>query len=116
MNNSFLTHYGVLGMRWGKRRGSNDTETHADKIVARHLGRKKIDELSNEELKVLATRLQLERQYKDLKSQNVSAGKKFVTEILTNAGKEAVKNYVAKQMGKGIEVAVGLVIKKIRNK
>lgn len=58
-----LYHYGVRGMRWGvrnKRVPSKDSQNVSD------IRKKRVREMSNDELRTANNRLQLERQYKDL--------------------------------------------------
>lgn len=57
--------------------------------------KKKLSEMSNEELKTLTTRLQLEKQYKDLTKTDLSFGQKFVSDVLVGAGKQLATKYVA---------------------
>jgi hypothetical protein len=54
--------------------------------------------MSNDELRDLTTRLQLERQYKDLRKQDVSTGRKFVQDLLLDVGKDIVKSSVKSSM------------------
>lgn len=81
MNN--LQHIGILGMKWGRRKGPDNSSP--DHSVSRELKKKKLNELSNEELKKLTNRLQLEKQFKDLTKPDISPGKKFVTDLLVGA-------------------------------
>lgn len=109
MNNS-LTHYGVLGMKWGRRKGqttsSKSSNPSGDHTKKSQLRKKKISEMSNEELRFLTARLQLEKQYSDLNKAPVPVGKKMVTDILTNAAKQTASTYAAKYMSKALETAI----------
>jgi hypothetical protein len=108
-----LYHYGVLGMHWGHRKGNSSRSSQPggppkhkvseDHIVSRALKAKHVSEMSNADLKAFTTRLQLEKQYKDLTKQEVSGGRKVITEILGNAAKETAKTYVTKYMNKAVE-------------
>lgn len=91
-----LTHYGVLGMKWGRRRGRTTSVSNpsSDHTKAKQLKTKKMSEMSNDELRTLTQRLQLEKQYKDLNVTPKAKGKKIVTEILTNSAKQAASKYV----------------------
>lgn len=111
-----LAHYGVPGMRWGQRKkaaraaqkyadGSDDYKKRVD------TKKKPLHTMSNAELKSLNERMNLERQYKDLRKMDISAGRKMVTEILTNAGKETAKNTVAKLMGKAADAGIEKIFK-----
>lgn len=101
--NKELKHYGILGMRWGRRKGGSTSS--ADHSTAKGLKKKRLSELSNDELKKLTTRMQLEKQYKDLKSASspTSAAKKFIANLLVESGKEEAKRYISKALGKGAE-------------
>lgn len=97
-----LKHFGILGMRWGVRRGrGNQSNTKApkrasseDHIRKKELKKKKLHELSNSELRSFNDRMQLERQYKDLKKSDVSSGSKFARELLRDLGKDLIKGYL----------------------
>ena len=79
-----LTHYGVLGMKWGIRKASSKTKSKgrtakSKKKISLPLKKKKtvkktkktkqedISSLSNDEIKKKIDRLLLEKQYKQLK-------------------------------------------------
>lgn len=86
---AFLSHYGVLGMRWGvrKSRGSGRVSSHPyskgskDHIKAQHLKKKGLKNLTNEELKTVNQRIQLESQYKKLNPGHISKGKNVLKEL-----------------------------------
>ena len=106
-----LAHYGVLGMKWGKRRGQsigdrlrerkeNKLNKQSDDYkTAKDIKKKKLSEMSNDEVKALVTRMQLEKQFKDLNPSVVNTGAKIVTDVL----KETVKQEIASQVRGGIK-------------
>ena len=112
MNNS-LFHWGIPGMKWGVRRANRRAAALArqseDHKTVAGLRKKKVSEMSNEELKKLTTRLQLEKQLKDLSAIDAGPGKKFVTEVLSNAGKQLASKYVASAVEKGIPELLKLI-------
>lgn len=114
---NFLNHYGILGMRWGVRRrrkvtaGKSKTNLSDDYKKKEELKKRDPKSLSNQELKALNERMQLEKQYKDLTRNEISAGKRLVQEVLGSAAKETAKNFVAKAMTKSLE---NLVEKKVK--
>lgn len=120
MDNNTLYHYGVLGMKWGRRksrsssssirskRSANDSSDHTR---AKELKKKKLSQLSNAELKELNNRMQLESQYKNLKRQNISAGQKFIKDVAYESGKQLAAEYTKKYAKKGIEL-VGMTLGK----
>ena len=73
MNNDELYHYGVLGMRWGVRKKSSGRRS-ADAEEASNLKRKRVDEMSNDELGKLNRRQQLEQQHKQLNPGKIAKG------------------------------------------
>lgn len=113
MNENELLHYGILGMKWGVRRtpeqlrrargelksdsdkGSKNSTNNSSSIRSR-----KLSSFSDEELKKVVQRLQLEEQYKKLNPEKVSMGKRFVNKMLkdvlvpaaTEVGKNMVKD------------------------
>lgn len=117
MDKSELMHYGILGMKWGVRRNRKELErarkarrASDDSKKAEKSKAKDISELSNEELRELNNRMQLERQYRDLKKSEMDPGKKFVQEVLRETGKELAKEYLKKGVKTGIDFAVGYAV------
>lgn len=109
----FLEHFGIMGMKWGKRKSKSSKpktptirKTSDDNEVKKMIKEKKVTELSNAEIKKINERLQLERQFKDLTKKTVSPGRKFVEELLANAAREVAANYVRKQITKLVEKGV----------
>lgn len=116
-----LYHHGIPGMHWGIRRqnpsgGSGgggtapakktkapNSEDHNKKTA---LKGKKISEMTNAELRTFNERLQLERQYKDLTSKDVSKGAQVAKAILTEVGKELAKAVIKKYAGQGLDLLI----------
>lgn len=86
MRKDELAHYGVLGMRWGRRsggRGSN-LKRSEESSTAVKLKKRDARTLTNAEISTTLNRLSLEKQFRDAKK---SAGQKLVQEVITNSGK-----------------------------
>jgi hypothetical protein len=74
-----LYHHGVLGMKWGvrKERGSSRPKS-SDFKISRTLKQKPLSEMSNAEIKQVAERLRLEKEYSRLTKAEKSFGKRYV--------------------------------------
>lgn len=112
-----LAHYGVKGMKWGVRRGSQDVtlKTTPGKKVQAKGGRGQpvsndakeaatsrqkakastTDALSNKELQSLVTRMNLEQQYSRLSTDKRSSGKSLVGRFLSEFGMVKVFDYAS---------------------
>lgn len=98
---NFLAHYGVPGMKWGRRRSdaqlakaresrsSDANEAYEAKAKAKKSG---VGSLSNNELQKVNTRMNLERQYKDLTTKDKTTGMQYVDRTI-KAGKKANEIY-----------------------
>ena len=138
MEQNYLYHYGVLGMKWGVRR-SRKASAKAGRKSAKQkkeesysedykrvkaLKKKKLYEMSNAEIRELNNRMQLETQYKDLKKKNVSKGQKFVTEVVNDVGKQILKDAIKNSVNNAMQDSMsyktvknlGINIDKVSNK
>lgn len=86
----FLAHYGVPGMKWGKRKSSSSSSeektSSSDHEKVAQLRAKRPSEMSNEELRVLTNRMNLEQNYARLNPGKVSQGKAYVAAAIGTAG------------------------------
>lgn len=90
MDNNYLKHYGVLGMKWGIRRSQAQLDGAAgrrakrrstwseDARTASELKAKGRNKLSNAELKKVNERMRLEQEYSRLNPNAVQKGWKYV--------------------------------------
>lgn len=85
----YLAHYGIKGMRWGRRKAKNTSDDHK-RIAA--IRKKHISEMSNSELKEAVNRMQQEQQYGQLSSQLKAAGRSKTTNTLKAIGKVTAKS------------------------
>lgn len=101
--NDELYHYGVLGMKWGRRKARTKSSSrkskgkkiqlHEDYINAH--SRKSVKSMSDKELKNRLQRLNMEQQYERLNPSKVNAGKKYATKVLAAATTTATVTGVA---------------------
>lgn len=78
--NGELYHWGVKGMKWGVRK---KRPVHPDYEKAH--SKKRISEMSSQELRERNNRLQAEQQYKNLKKQS-SRGQRALSTFIKTAG------------------------------
>lgn len=80
INQETLKHWGVLGMRWGQRKARSGGSS--DHLATRSIRKKRLADLSNDEIRMLTTRIQLEQQYKNLNPSKIAKGKMRVKKVL----------------------------------
>ena len=105
-----LYHHGIIGMKWGRRRYQNEdgTRTAAGKKRDRMNGRneraeeyektrtakkKGIDRFSNEDLRKINERLQLEDTYKRLTAPQMKKSESWVKQSIQKAAEGAVTDF-----------------------
>lgn len=95
MGKNELKHFGVLGMRWGVRRGRNAVSSKARKHP-------RAKDLSDDELKQRITRLEREQNYKRLTSGKMDKAKKIVGSILLGYATAKASKFIGLGLDKGI--------------
>ena len=111
MHNNELYHYGIKGMKWGIRRTPAQLGHRPAKTTTSQR-KSEMKKMSDTELRNRINRIQMEKQYMQLTAPEVSAGKKFVKDVMINAAKQTVTSYVAKYMNKGVEAVIKEISKK----
>ena len=77
-----LRHYGVLGMKWGKRRSKAELARARASRGSSKVTKKSIEEMSDDELRRKLNRLQMEQQYAKLSGADVNRGKQYVEKLI----------------------------------
>ena len=112
----FLEHFGVRGMKWGVRRKrasrSEDAERHGLASA------KKLQQLSDTELRSLVSRMEMERSAKRLNPNVVTSGHNVVKGMLAagvtvNAvvafAQSPAGRALARQLAKAVDIPVGSI-------
>ena len=104
-----LAHYGIIGMKWGVRRtpeqlGHRIVITRRKKVRRRTAEQIERDRrrtasknrrtLSDEELRSRIERLKLEKQLKELTAEDLSPGRKAVSDILAQSGRKVATAFI----------------------
>ena len=110
MEQNTLIHYGVKGMRWGVRRTPAQLARAAGRPLPKSSkkpaakktpekeapAKKSLSDLSDDELRSKISRLQLEKQYKELskptETVKTSRGKAFCLDVLETIGRNTLTN------------------------
>ena len=84
MNEDFLEHFGVKGMKWGVKKSENRVKVanSSDHNETRAIMKKSVSAMSNAELQRVNTRRQLETTYSQLNPAAITRGQKFANNAL----------------------------------
>ena len=85
-----LAHFGVIGMKWGRRKGkvkasASPGSKHHEDYTRAHTG-ESYKSMSTKRLKEVNDRLQAEKTYKELTSKQKKKGQNWVTNTLKKVG------------------------------
>ncbi len=137
MENNYLEHHGVLGMKWGvrKSRPSSGRTSSAKRASSFTFGRtktknkaktrtnseetkpkkKSIKDMSDDELKTQINRLELEKRYRDLSKvvnpQPSKKGKDFTMRVLEKIGENTLTNIGTQAANKALGTAINKAFK-----
>lgn len=126
-----LKHYGILGMKWGVRRTeaqlarargktkseqeSGSSEKKATSSSGKTSGKKKVSEMTDDELRDKIGRMNLEKQYKQLYSEMnpvpKNKGKEFVKKVIARSGENIASQLTTYVMGRAVNKALGDLFK-----
>ena len=91
-----LKHIGILGMRWGRKKGKTQTKQKqsrsSDYREVTSLRSKGIKNLSNDQINTILKRMTLEKQIKDMNMAQIQRGEAIVRSII-NVGASAKMVY-----------------------
>lgn len=117
-----LTHYGVLGMRWGhsksggtgRRLSKKEQRANSDRNR-----RKAIKSMSTEELTASISRIELEQKLTRLTAPNKAKSQKakeFVSKVLLDTGEKMAKQLTSSAASAAINKALGQEVVYANNK
>lgn len=94
-----LVHFGVLGMKWGKRKArpvSSDAKAKA--AVKEKVKENKVASVTNVQLQSAIRRMQLEQDFKRLSINEKPAITRWIVSSLTEIGKREVQAQIGKKV------------------
>lgn len=80
-----ISHYGVVGMKWGVRRNKTKSRSSSDYKTNAALKKKSARELSNKELQSVIERVRLEQQFNKAKAGPAKRGRAAVLKVLATS-------------------------------
>lgn len=114
-DNNFLAHFGVRGMKWGKRKASSvrsatsKTRSSADstesKSAVSKAKKRGLSSLSNKEMQSTITRQNLEKQYSQLNPTKQAKAAKITSKLLGKVGNQVLSVVTAKVINVGVDAA-----------
>lgn len=117
-NEEMLEHHGIKGQKWGVRRFQNKDGTRtalgkkresspdAKEKEARKADVKNRRTMSDADLKKRIERMRLEKEYKTLVDEDTAPGKRYVSGILSAAGKKTLTIAAAGALAYGVKAAM----------
>lgn len=102
----FLTHHGVKGMKWGKKKNPASADSSKATTVKTSAKKQGLHTVSNKDLQDAITRMNLEQNFKRLKVNDQSAATRWISSTLLEVGKREVQQQIAKKVA-------GAAIKKV---
>lgn len=103
----FLKHFGIPGMKWGRRRGRSSgrgfVSSEPDGQGEIRSTRANTVHLSNSQLQTRIARLRLENDYSNLTKPAPKAGQKFINSVLSDSGKKVASKYASEYAIKGVD-------------
>lgn len=95
-----LMHFGVLGMKWGKRKTPLPVSADAKQKqgVKDQVKKTKVSSVTNAQLQAAIRRMQLEQDFKRLSVNEKSGVSRWISSMLLEAGKREVQAQVAKKL------------------
>lgn len=122
-----LTHWGIKGMKWGVRRYQNKDgsltpagkQRYADdgeegsgsssgsSSASSSSGKKKVSEMTDDELRTRLNRINLELQYRDAVARMTPDRTKRAKKVVADLAEQAVRSLATKAIEKGINSLMG---------
>ena len=106
----YLKHWGIPGMKWGKRNGPpyplSSSQMSSEERKHRKIDDFTLKDKSDEQLQKEVKRMRLEKEYRELSKSSVTNGSRFVNALIVSGGTLALTTLVSALSG-GVGVGAG---------
>lgn len=101
-----LQHFGIPGMKWGRKSAKQQTYLSRDYQRSQPYRNQDYRSLSTTQLKRLNERIKLEREYKDLNPSAISTGRNIATRTLPKIATATISAIAIRYATKGVEYLI----------
>ena len=106
----YLAHYGVKGMKWGRRKNESGGYDYVGRRVkGGTLDKPDVSKMSDDELRTRINRIKMETEYSQLTKRQPAKAEKFVKKLVQKRSNETVDRLTQK----GAQVGTGLLVAKV---
>lgn len=113
----YLAHYGVKGMKWGRRRNKTGGYDYVGrKVKGGTLDKPDVSKMSDEELRNRIGRIKMETEYSQLTKRKPGKAEKFVKTLVKKRASETLERATQQGAREGTDLLVQKLKKELKKK